>query len=686
MQDEYRFAITSLPEYLAAQPTDGLPTWCGRAAVRRTCQRADGRRVEPRRRPPGSRPPPSAALERRAEPLSALLPASDAYPHALLGVGWRNLVLNSAHDSSCACSHDDVVEAVRVRYQEARHIGDALARDALAALADDDRRSAGVDRGREHRGRRSRAASSTMRAPGDGAGAPRRGRRRHGVPHAGRARPHAGEGFSTVVTGQKIRWVLEMMRGPEFAGARIARVEQRRRDDGVVEFTFHDAAPGEPAIDLESTREAAARARRGGRDDRDPAAYARRCRTSCSRRARCRASAGARSASPRARGRRTVRLGRAGPSLANEHLRVEVDPGDGTLTIDGRRRARHRRQPLRRRRRRRRHLQLQPARRPTRSSTTPSRCTITVEERARSARVPSVTADVPVAHARDRRRAVVLPAQRRHRRSSSSAPCSSCAPASASCASASSSTTACATTDSARTSRFPRPSTAPTPSARSRSCTAVSPPKAARTSAASPRSCRAASSTAPTAKSGSRCSTTVCSSTRSSATEPSSRSRSSARPATCRARSSRSARIRPGRSIRSRARSSSAALALEYAVLPHRGDWRAARPRTTRPTSSSCRSSARAAAACPERDRSATGQRALGRRRAGIGRAARSRRRACWSSGSSTRRPSGDRARSPRTALPARGEVVDLVGTRRRATFAASVALRPWEIVTLRLD
>ena len=37
-----------------------------------------------------------------------------------------------------------------------------------------------------------------------------------------------------MVVGQKIRWVLEMMRGPEFAGARIASVEDHRRDDGVV--------------------------------------------------------------------------------------------------------------------------------------------------------------------------------------------------------------------------------------------------------------------------------------------------------------------------------------------------------------------------------------------------------------------------------------------------------------------
>ena len=52
---------------------------------------------------------------------------------------WRHLVLNSAHDSSCACSADEVVDAVRVRYQEARQIGDG-ARPRGAAHARDRRR------------------------------------------------------------------------------------------------------------------------------------------------------------------------------------------------------------------------------------------------------------------------------------------------------------------------------------------------------------------------------------------------------------------------------------------------------------------------------------------------------------------------------------------------------------------
>ncbi|MEX1009482.1 MAG: glycoside hydrolase family 38 C-terminal domain-containing protein [Acidimicrobiia bacterium] len=143
---------------------------------------------------------------------------------------------------------------------------------------------------------------------------------------------HDGEGISTVVTGQKIRWVLEMMRGPEFAGANVARTEHRRRDDGVIEFTFHDALPGEPTIDLESTREQLLALGDAGetiaiRQRRAPVQEV------------LFAAAGVPGF-----GWRTFRVAEgAGPgtavsasgtTLANEHLRVEVDPANGTLTIE----------------------------------------------------------------------------------------------------------------------------------------------------------------------------------------------------------------------------------------------------------------------------------------------------------------------------------------------------------------
>ena len=269
------------------------------------------------------------ALERRAEPLAALFLSPDRYPAELLRVGWRNLILNSAHDSACACSHDEVVEAVRVRYEEARHVGEALARDAVQALAEE------VDAPPgsivvANPGAATRGGIVTLAVPGEGP--------LHFVPIDG-GRPCAaqvtgtrtGEGVSTTVTGQKVRWVLELMRGPELAGARIARVERQDRADGVVAFTFFDAAPGEADIDLEPTRE-------------ELLALGERGATIAIRQQR----AAARDVVFAAEevpgfGWRTFRVvedespgsavSAAGNVLRNEHLRVEVDPADGTVTI-----------------------------------------------------------------------------------------------------------------------------------------------------------------------------------------------------------------------------------------------------------------------------------------------------------------------------------------------------------------
>ena len=78
-QDEYHFAITSLPEYLAAQPTDGLPTWCGelRSGARaNVLMGVASNRVDVHQAAAAA----ERALERRAEPLSALFLPPDAYP------------------------------------------------------------------------------------------------------------------------------------------------------------------------------------------------------------------------------------------------------------------------------------------------------------------------------------------------------------------------------------------------------------------------------------------------------------------------------------------------------------------------------------------------------------------------------------------------------------------------------
>jgi hypothetical protein len=73
-------------------------------------------------------------LERRAEPLSALFLDRDDWPHAELALAWKEMIRNSAHDSSCACSADEVVDAVLYRYASARQIGEGLAKKALRGL------------------------------------------------------------------------------------------------------------------------------------------------------------------------------------------------------------------------------------------------------------------------------------------------------------------------------------------------------------------------------------------------------------------------------------------------------------------------------------------------------------------------------------------------------------------------
>ena len=134
LQDDYRFVITSLAEYLAGAPTEGLASWTGelRSGARANLlmgvasNRVDVKQAAARA---------ERALERRAEPLSALFVPAARWPAALLGVAWRQVLRNAAHDSVCACSADEVVDAVLHRYAEARQVADGLAQRALGALA-----------------------------------------------------------------------------------------------------------------------------------------------------------------------------------------------------------------------------------------------------------------------------------------------------------------------------------------------------------------------------------------------------------------------------------------------------------------------------------------------------------------------------------------------------------------------
>ncbi len=134
IQDDLDLRISSLAEHLAAAPTEGLPTWRGelRSGARANLlmgvvsNRVDVRQAAARA---------ERALLQDAEPLSALFLPPDRWPGALLDEAWRGVILNSAHDSVCACSIDDVCDAVLHRYSEAADIGTGLADRAAASLA-----------------------------------------------------------------------------------------------------------------------------------------------------------------------------------------------------------------------------------------------------------------------------------------------------------------------------------------------------------------------------------------------------------------------------------------------------------------------------------------------------------------------------------------------------------------------
>ncbi len=134
LQDDLRFEVTSLSEYLANAPTEGLEHWQGelRSGYRSnmlmgvTSNRVDVKRM-------GALA--ERALERRAEPLAALFGGPAHWPHELLSLAWKEMVRNSAHDSICACSVDDVVDAVLHRYAEARAIAEGLADRAVTSFA-----------------------------------------------------------------------------------------------------------------------------------------------------------------------------------------------------------------------------------------------------------------------------------------------------------------------------------------------------------------------------------------------------------------------------------------------------------------------------------------------------------------------------------------------------------------------
>ncbi len=335
VQDEYEFAVTSLPEYLADQPSDGLVTVAGelRSGARANLLMGVGsNRVDVHRACAAA----ERSLEKRAEPLSALFVPSEQYPHALAEIAWRKLVLNSAHDSSCACSSDEVVDQVLVRYYEARQIGDGLTHDAMRALAGHVSGSAGATVVANPTSR-ARSGLVDVRVPGTG---PCHFLGADGEPHAAQLLDEVGgDGFQAMVTGQKVRWVLDMMRGTEFAGRQIHAYEvadtQPAGDQH--DIVLYEARGADERVDLAELKEQMLALGEAGHtmrlrlqvapvrhvlfDTGEIDGFGWSCFTSAEGRAPAPA-------------RTTAAVVSHGTELSNEYLRVTVDPTDGTYAIE----------------------------------------------------------------------------------------------------------------------------------------------------------------------------------------------------------------------------------------------------------------------------------------------------------------------------------------------------------------
>jgi mannosylglycerate hydrolase len=122
----------TLAEYLRDAPADGLPQWRGEL---RSAARANllpgvvSARIDLKAACAHA----ERSLERYAEPLQTLY--SDEWPEAFLAQAWTRMLQNSAHDSICGCSADEVSAQVLVRYAEAEQIGRELTQRGLERIA-----------------------------------------------------------------------------------------------------------------------------------------------------------------------------------------------------------------------------------------------------------------------------------------------------------------------------------------------------------------------------------------------------------------------------------------------------------------------------------------------------------------------------------------------------------------------
>ena len=117
-QDRFRVSITDLRSYLAEAPHDELSVLRGELRSNTRAPLLSGvlsSRVDLKQAAAAV----ESALERTAEPLAALWLAPEDWPAGSLDRAWLEVIRNSAHDSICGCSADEVGRAVLSRYDTA---------------------------------------------------------------------------------------------------------------------------------------------------------------------------------------------------------------------------------------------------------------------------------------------------------------------------------------------------------------------------------------------------------------------------------------------------------------------------------------------------------------------------------------------------------------------------------------
>ena len=133
LQDRYDVEVGSLSAYLAIATQDDLDTVEGElrsGAYANLLMGVASNRVDVHQASAWA----ERGLERLAEPLCALWMPPERWPAALLAEAWLHVIRNAAHDSVCACSVDEVSDAVMHRYAEAHQIAEGLTERAIAAL------------------------------------------------------------------------------------------------------------------------------------------------------------------------------------------------------------------------------------------------------------------------------------------------------------------------------------------------------------------------------------------------------------------------------------------------------------------------------------------------------------------------------------------------------------------------